>query len=214
MVRKGFRKALLSLLCGTALVNCTVPAQQEVKADEGKNTVIETIMTRRSVRKYQPQAVNRDTMQIILECGINAPNAINKQAWEVRVVDNPEFINGITEVFKKVSPKMAEAPDFKNMFRNAPTVVFIANDTTFPFSQVDCGLMAENMMLSAWSMGIGSVCLGSSAHFINNTPEAAPYLEKLGFSENYKTLVCIGFGYPAETPAAKPRDKGKVKFVD
>ena len=211
---KVFRKALLSLLCGTALVSCTVPAQQEVKADEGKNAVIETIMTRRSVRKYQPQAVNRDTMQIILECGINAPNAINKQAWEVRVVDNPEFINGITEVFKKVSPKMAEAPDFKNMFRNAPTVVFIANDTTFPFSQVDCGLMAENMMLSAWSMGIGSVCLGSSAHFINNTPEAAPYLEKLGFSENYKTLVCIGFGYPAETPAAKPCDKGKVKFVD
>ena len=214
MVMKVFRKALLSLLCGTALVSCTVPAQQEVKADEGKNAVIETIMTRRSVRKYQPQAVNRDTMQIILECGINAPNAINKQAWEVRVVDNPEFINGITEVFRKVSPKMAEAPDFKNMFRNAPTVVFIANDTTFPFSQVDCGLMAENMMLSAWSMGIGSVCLGSSAHFINNTPEAAPYLEKLGFSENYKTLVCIGFGYPAETPAAKPRDKGKVKFVD
>lgn len=211
---KVFRKALLSLLCGMALVSCTVPAQQEVKADEGKNAVIETIMTRRSVRKYQPQAVNRDTMQIILECGINAPNAINKQAWEVRVVDNPEFINGITEVFRKVSPKMAEAPDFKNMFRNAPTVVFIANDTTFPFSQVDCGLMAENMMLSAWSMGIGSVCLGSSAHFINNTPEAAPYLEKLGFSENYKTLVCIGFGYPAETPAAKPRDKGKVKFVD
>ena len=214
MVMKVFRKALLSLLFGTVFIACTVPSQQVVEAEEGKNAVIESIMTRRSVRKYQPQAVNRDTMQIILECGINAPNAINKQAWEVRVVDNPEFINGITDVFKKVSPKMAEDPDFKNMFRNAPTVVFIANDTTFPFSQVDCGLMAENMMLSAWSMGIGSVCLGSSAHFINNTPEAAPYLEKLGFSENYKTLVCIGFGYPAETPAAKPRDMGKVKFVD
>ena len=207
-------KALLGIVCSTALFSCTVPVQQEVKNAEEKNVVVETIMTRRSVRKYLPQAVNRDTMQIILECGINAPNAINKQAWEVRVVDNPEFIDGITEVFKKVSPKMAEAPDFKNMFRNAPTVVFIANDTAFPFSQVDCGLMAENMMLSAWSMGIGSVCLGSSAHFINNTPEAAPYLEKLGFSENYKTLICIGFGYPAETPAAKPRDMGKVKFID
>ena len=207
-------KALLGIVCSTALFSCTVPVQQEVKNAEEKNVVVETIMTRRSVRKYLPQAVNRDTMQIILECGINAPNAINKQAWEVRVVDNPEFIDGITEVFKKVSPKMAEAPDFKNMFRNAPTVVFIANDTTFSFSEVDCGLMAENMMLSAWSMGIGSVCLGSSAHFINNTPEAAPYLEKLGFSENYKTLICIGFGYPAETPAAKPRDMGKVKFID
>ena len=207
-------KALLGIVCGSALFSCTAPVQQKVKNAEEKNAVVETIMTRRSVRKYQPQAVNRDTMQIILECGINAPNAINKQAWEVRVVDNPEFIDGITEVFKKVSSKMAEAPDFKNMFRNAPTVVFIANDTTFSFSEVDCGLMAENMMLSAWSMGIGSVCLGSSAHFINNTPEAAPYLEKLGFSENYKTLICIGFGYPAETPAAKPRDMGKVKFID
>ena len=207
-------KTLLGVICAASMFSCTAPAQQEAKADEGKNVVIENIMTRRSVRKYQPQAVNRDTMQIILECGINAPNAINKQSWEVRVVDNPEFINGITEVFKKVSPKMAEGADFKNMFRNAPTVVFIANDTTFPFSQVDCGLMAENMMLSAWSMGIGSVCLGSSAHFINNTPEAAPFLEQLGFSENYKTLVCIGFGYPAETPAAKPRDKGKIKFID
>ena len=207
-------KTLLGVICAASMFSCTAPAQQEAKADEGKNVVIENIMTRRSVRKYQPQAVNRDTMQIILECGINAPNAINKQSWEVRVVDNPEFINGITEVFKKVSPKMAEGADFKNMFRNAPTVVFIANDTTFPFSQVDCGLMAENMMLSAWSMGIGSVCLGSSAHFINNTPEAAPFLEKLGFSENYKTLVCIGFGYPAEIPAAKPRDKDKIKFID
>ena len=214
MVMKVFRKALLSLLCGTVLVSCTVPAQQEPKADECKNAVIETIMTRRSVRKYQPQAVNRDTMQIILECGINAPNAINKQAWEVRVVDNPEFINGITEVFKKVSPKMAEAPDFKNMFRNAPTVVFIANDTTFPFSQVDCGLMAENMMLSAWSLGVGSICLGSPVRFLTDNDVCKPYIERLGFSEGYELSLCVGFGYADEAPEAKPRDMGKVKYIN
>ena len=40
-------------------------------------------------------------MQTIVECGINAPNGMNKQSWEVRVVDNPEFINGLTEIFKK-----------------------------------------------------------------------------------------------------------------
>lgn len=203
----------LASLCG--LFSCTAPVQQETaKTDADKNVVVETIMTRRSVRKYKPQPVGRDTMQIILECGINAPNAINRQAWEVRVVDNPEFINGITEVFKKANPKMAEDPGFKNMFRNAPTVVVIANDTTFQFSPVDCGLMAENMMLSAWSMGIGSVCLGSSAAFLNSSTEVTEYLKKLDFSENYKPLVCIGFGYPDETPAAKPRDKGKVKFID
>ena len=118
------------LLC---LSSCAgqVQKEQTPAPDESsvKNQVIETIMTRRSVRKYLPQPVNRDTMQMILDCGIHAPNGQNKQSWAVRVVDNPEFINGITEVYKKVNPKVAEDPGFKNMFRNAPTVVFIANDT-------------------------------------------------------------------------------------
>ena len=55
-------KTLLSIVCACSLFSCTAPAKQETKAEDGKNQVIETIMTRRSVRKYQPQAVNRDTM--------------------------------------------------------------------------------------------------------------------------------------------------------
>lgn len=178
------------------------------------NQVIETIMARRSVRKYLPQPVNRDTMQVILNCGINAPNGQNKQSWAVRVVDNPEFINGLTEVYKKANPKVADDPNFRNMFRNAPTVVFIANDTTYDFSQVDCGLLGENMILSAWSMGIGSCCLGSPIRFMKTTPEAAEYLKRLNIPEGYDLLYCIAFGYPDESPAAKPRDASKVMFVE
>jgi nitroreductase len=207
-------KTLLGILGVASLVSCTTPSQQEIKTDVRNNAVIETIMTRRSVRKYQPQAVNRDTMQIIVECGINAPNAINRQAWEIRVMDNPEVIMKLTDLYVKDNPKEAENPSFINMFRNAPTVAFIANDTTFAYSPVDCGLMAENMILSAWSMGIGSCCLGGPARFMKSNPEANKYLQEMGFSENYDLLLCIGFGYPAETPKAKPRDAAKVKFMD
>ena len=100
-------KTLFGVICAASLFSCTAPAQQEVRKEEGKNTVIETIMTRRSVRKYQPQAVNRDTMQIIVECGINAPNAINRQAWEIRVMDNPEVIMKLTDLYVKDNPKEA-----------------------------------------------------------------------------------------------------------
>ena len=164
-----------------ALGACTPQAQPaEDKCCENAqgtacNPVIETIMTRRSIRKYKDNPVGRDTMQVILECGINAPNALNKQSWEVRVVDNPEFINGITELFKQKNPKAAEDPAFKNMFRNAPTVAFVAQDAAF---------------------------------------EAKPYLDRLGFSEGYELIYCIAFGYPDETPDAKPRKKEKVKFVE
>ena len=100
------------------------------------------------------------------------------------------------------------------MFRNAPTVVFVANDGAYDFSQVDCGLLGGNMMLSAWSMGIGSCCLGGPARFMTDSPAAAEYLKKLDFPEGYKLLFCIAFGYPDETPAAKPRNAAKVRFIE
>jgi len=217
MLMKNLKQTTFAVLL-LPLMACGGGAQQQAPAetpvqDSLKNQVVETIMTRRSVRQYKPQAVEREKMQTIVECGINAPNAMNKQPWEVRVVDNADYINGVTELYKKANPKAAEDPAFKNMFRNAPTVVFIGHDTKSESSPFDCGLLAENMMISAWSMGIGSCCLGSPARFMK-TPEAAEYLQKLGFSEGYELLYCIGFGYPDEAPAAKPREAAKVKFVE
>lgn len=214
-------KSIRMMLAGASLLllcSCGVQTQKEVQVanenESKENAVIETILSRRSIRKYKPQAVNRDTMQIILNCGINAPNGQNKQSWEVRVVDNPDFINGISSIFKEKNPNIANDPNFKNMFRNAPTVAFIANDPSYDCSQIDCGLLGENMVLSAWSMGIGSCCLASPTRFMTDTPEAAEYIKRLDFPEGYQLLYCIAFGYPDETPAAKPRKAEKARFID
>ena len=211
-------KEFLGGLCLCTAIGCTAPASQKENATAAESpdlseAVIKTIMERRSIRQYKPQAVNRDTMQIILTCGINAPNGMNRQSWEVRVTDNPDFIDGVTELYKKANPQAAEDPSFKNMFRNAPTVVFIANDPSYECSQIDCGLLGGNMILAAQSMGIGSCCLGGPVRFLKS-PEAADYLKKLNFSEGYELLYCIAFGYPDEVPAAKPRNAGKVQFID
>lgn len=203
---------VVALLCACSP---KAPQTEETAATApAVNPVVETIMTRRSIRQYKPQAVNRDTMQIILTCGIHAPNGMNKQSWEVRVVDDPDYLREVTAAFVKENPKMAESAGFKNMFRNAPTVVFIARDPSYDMSQIDCGLLGGNMVVSAWSMGIGSCCLGGPVRFLKTSPEGAPFLQRLGFSEGYELLYCIGFGYPDETPEAKPRDASKVQFVN
>lgn len=214
----NYLRAIAGFLCLCTVAGCTssVSQQEIVKGVEGMSqseAVVKTIMERRSIRKYKPQPVEREKMQTIVECGVNAPNAMNRQPWEVRVVDNPDFINGVTELYKKEQPKVAEDPNFKNMFRNAPTVVFIGRDVQSGSAEFDCGLLSENMMLAAQSMGIGSCCLGSPAAFMRS-PAAAEYLKKLGFSEGYELLYCIAFGYPDEAPAAKPRDLTKIKFVE
>ena len=204
---------LLTLgLLGVMLASCQTK-QSESVSENNENQVVETIMTRRSIRKYHPQAVARDTMDIILQCGINAPNGQNKQSWEVRVVDSPALLAERKEAMAKGHPDMP-VEMVAGCFRGAPTMVFIARDLNYDFSAYDCGLMAENMVLSAWSMGVGSICLGSPVRFLTDNDACKPVLEKLGFSEGYELCLCVGFGYPDETPAAKPRDWGKVKYVD
>ncbi len=198
---------ILACLGIAAAVSC---CQQPAQTTEGNNAVIENIMSRRSIRKYQEQPVARETMEKILECGINAPNAINKQSWEVRVINDPETME------KFIGQLIASHPDVdtdrvRGCFRGAPTMVIVANDTAFRFSPVDCGLLCENIMLSGWSLGVGSVCLGSPVDFIKNSPEA---MEMMQFSPGYDPIICIGMGYPDESPEAKPRDFSKVKFVE
>lgn len=203
----------IGILC-CMLAGCQNKQQENLSMNDMQgNQVISTIMSRRSIRKYQPQAVEREKMDIILQCGINAPNGQNKQSWEVRVVDNPELLDAMKEAIAKGHPNMN--PEMvKGCFRDAPTMVFIARDRLYDFSAYDCGLLAENMVLSAWSMGIGSICLGSPVRFLTDNSECVPLIEKLGFSEGYELCLCVGFGYPDETPSAKPRDREKVKYVD
>lgn len=203
----------LSLLC-CILSGCQNKAQESTAmCPQSENQVVKTIMERRSIRNYKPQPVEREKMDLILRCGINAPNGQNKQSWEVRVVDSPELLEAMKEAMAKGHPGLN--PEMvKGCFRGAPTMVFIARDKSYDFSSYDCGLLAENMVLSAWSMGIGSICLGSPVRFLTDNAECLPYLEKLGFSEGYELCLCVGFGYADEAPAAKPRDWGKVKYVD
>ena len=205
-------KTIFAALIAAMAMSCAEQPKEQTVMEE-KNQVIETIMARRSIRKYQDRPVSRDTLNKIMECGINAPNGQNKQSWEVRIVDKPELMEEIKEAMAKGHPDL-DAMRVKGCFRDAPVMVFIARDLSYDFSAYDCGLLAENIMLSAWSMGVGSICLGSPVRFLTDNDECKPVLEKLAFSEGYELCLCVGLGYADESPEAKPRDMQKVKFIE
>ena len=229
---KNWRAFALCMLAALALTTgCqNKPAEQAdqtaatdtTAAEENPtdNAVVRAIMARRSVRKYKADPVPKEMLDVILRCGINAPNAKNEQHWEVRVTDSKTFIDGITKVFVESAKgdeqmqKMVEAPDFRNMFRNAPTVIFVAGKADEKSSPIDCGLLGENIMLAAQSMGLGTCCLGSVAGFMKSTPAAAEYLKQLAFSDGYELLYAIAIGYPDESPEAKPRDESKIRYIE
>ncbi len=206
----------LSITAATIAALCLASCGQggeAVKQDDGQNPVIEAIMSRRSIRKYKDTPVEREKLQLIAECGVNAPNGMNAQRWEVRIVDNAESIAAISEEYKKANPQLLERdPGFKNMFRNAPAVICVA--VPAGDDGVNAGLLGENIMLAAHSIGLGTVCLGGPVRFLKDSEAGRAFIARLGFSEDYSLLYMIGVGYPDEAPDAKPRDLSKIRFVD
>ena len=139
---------------------------------------------------------------------------MNRQSYELRVIDSPALIDSITEAVVKDNPAIAERKGFKNIFVNAPCVICIAYDTQYDMAQIDCGLLGENIILAAWARGIGSCCLGSSARWILDSPSAKPFLDRMAFSEGYNLLYCIALGYPDEAPEAKPRRDDMIRYIE
>ena len=202
----------LLALCVTALLAVWVVTESQTKSG-----VIDAIKARRSIRAYKDTPVEREKLQLLAECGVWAPNAMGRQEWEVRIVDSKAWIDDCTATYLKAiegtdKAKYMLTPTFKNIFRNAPAVIFVAAPEGL-FAGENVGCLGQNIMLAATDLGLGTCFLGS-VQMIFAEPAMKEYLQSLGFSEGYKLRYALAVGYPDETPEAKPRDLSKIKFVE
>lgn len=197
------KKVLFFALVAFSLVACGEKTAQVAEAQEQiskKDVVIENIMNRRSIRVYKPEQVSKAQIDSIMQCAINAPSANNKQPWEVRIIQNAELLGKMKEINAK-------------SFHNAPTVIIVAADKNNPFGHSDCGMLAQNILLSAEAMDLGTCMLGGLGRMLND-PKAEDILKALELPEGYEVMYGISLGYKAESPDAKPRETGKVKYID
>ena len=177
------------------------------------NPVLSNMMARRSIRMYLDKPVEHEKLEVIVKCGINAPSGMNRQPWIVRVVEDQKLIAEVNEVFKQENPEqVARDKDFKNMFRNAPNLICVCTPANGG-GELDAGLLGENMMLAAQSMGLGTCCLGGPVRFLLSNEKCKFFLDRLDIPADYKLNYILAIGYPDEQPGAKPRDASKVKYI-
>lgn len=178
-----------------------------------ENEVINTIMARRSVRQYLDKPVEHEKLATVVRAGINAPSGMNRQPWIIRVVEDQQLIDEVNEVFKQENPEQVQRdPNFKNMFRNAPNLICVCTPAKGG-GELDAGLLGENMMLAAQSLGLGTCCLGGPVRFLLSNERCKFFIDRLDIPEDYKLNYIIAIGYPNERPEAKPRDESKVKYI-
>ena len=181
--------------------------------DMYENEVMNAIMARRSVRQYLDKPVEHEKLVAVVRAGINAPSGMNRQPWIIRVVENQQLIADVTKVYVQENPEQVKRDaNFKNMFRNAPNLICVCTPA-MGGGEVDAGLLGENMMLAAQSLGLGTCCLAGPVRFLLANENCKFFLDSLDIPEDYKLNFIIAIGYPDEQPEAKPRDESKVKFI-
>lgn len=164
--------------------------------------LMEGLLTRRSVRKYQDKPIERETIMEIIKAAQYSPTAHNRQPWEFLVIDDREFLAELRHIQRWTS-----------FAKDAACVVIVCGDTEKSFSRckedekwtfidVDCAIATENLMLAAWARGIGSCYCGAAP--MQKVVDALK--ERLHLPDNIRPFAIVPMGYPAETPK-QPEDR-------
>ena len=187
--------------------------------NQSANPTLDTIYGRRSVRKYADKDVSDEIIREIIRAGTYAPTAVNKQPWRFVVIKNRKLIDELDEKAKKIFVSMfkdSTIPELavyaKNLAKPEVRILYKAPVFILVFTspdamnEHDCALAAENMMLAAHSLGIGSCWIGLSAGL--GTDEA--FLKEAGVPKDHKLVAPLIFGYPAKGALPAPKRNADV----
>lgn len=158
------------------------------------STVSEAITKRSSTRGYTNQAVTKDEIQKVIEAGLKAPTAANRQELHFTVLKGDAPILKELEDEKNRLKGISEPPH--NFYYEAPVVIVISADKEYKWSFLDAGIAVENMALMTEEMGLGNLIIGCVYDALRG--EKRDYFEKkLAFPEGYEFEIAIAFGHKA-----------------
>ena len=188
------------------------------------NAVLKAIAKRRAVREYRRKAVPKKMIGMIIEAANQAPSAMNSQPWRFVVVESKEFHRKLIEASIPNSKKMLEPLKDINperyqiimrryeeladpIYYSAPVIVFVIGSGQW--ADLSCPLACENVMLSAYSLGLGScwVHLGS---LVTDNEEIKKELELTSDEKIYGPII---IGYAQKFPEPPPKKKPRVKWI-
>lgn len=147
------------------------------------DSAFQTILARRSIRQYSGQPVSRDQLRRLLEAGMAAPSANNRQPWHYVVVTERDTLN-----------RLAQAHPYGKMLAQAAACIAVCGEPEHAYWVQDCSASTENILIAATELGLGTVWLGVHPR----SDREHNVRDILGIPPRYTPLCLISIGYPAE----------------
>ena len=194
------------------------------------NEVMNTILHRRSIRRFDSRQIEESALQEILQAGLYAPSAggrqdvifvvcqdreINERLGRIKRANSHPRMATATSYVSREQPSIADDPKLTNAFYDAPTVITFFAPKQFLFSVDDCAVAAENMMLAADALGIGSCYIGQGWPAFAD-PYGQEVLKNWRIPTDHYAVMQLVLGYPREGdrhPTPKPRKEDRVLYI-
>ena len=158
-----------------------------------KDYNLNSIFTRRSIRQFTDQIVEKEKIDSLIRAAMQAPSANNQQAWHFLVVEGKENLEKLSELHR-----------YSKCLKGASLAIVVLGNTSImtspDFWQQDLGAATQNIQLQAVELGLGSVWLGTAPK-----EERIKFIQDLfNIDKNLVPYSVLAIGYP----------KGVNKFVD
>jgi len=153
------------------------------------NEVLKTIKNRRTIRRFKPNPIDEEMLQMILEAGRWAPSFSNLQPWKFIVIKDQGLKNALDKAARESVLHLG--------INEAPVVILVCVDRRIdPLHAIEAGAAAtQNMTLAAYSLDLGAGWIG-----IWGT-EAETSIQKIfKFPETLRIVSLLPVGLPAESP--------------
>lgn len=163
------------------------------------------IASRRSVRRFLPQRVEREKILACLEAARLAPSADNSQPWRFLVLDDPALIERFSrEAFSGVyflSRFAAKAPVLILILARLDLIANrLGNQVRdLKFYLLDIGIAGGHLVLQAEELGLGTCWIGWFSE--------RKVRELFHIPRRYKVVALIALGYPEKKPAGEKKRK-------
>ena len=173
------------------------------------NEVIEMMKTRRSIRKFKPDALPDEIIEQIAEAGTYAATGKNLQSPTIIAVTNKQLRDRISEMNRKIGG-WQEGFD---QFYGAPAMLIVLADKNVPTAVYDGSLVMGNLMLAAHSLGVGSIWIHRAKEEFESEDGKA-ILAELGITGDHVGIGHCALGYiDGEEPKAAPRKENWVYYA-
>ena len=155
-------------------------------------TVSEAIKKRSSTRGYTDEPLAKEQIEALIEAGLRAPTAANRQEIHFTVLDGSNPI--LKEIEDEKNKLRGIASPEHNFYYEAPTVIILSGDSEFRWSALDAGIAVENMALTAEELGLGSLIIGCIYDALRGDKKQY-FSEKLQLPKNYEYEIAIAAGH-------------------